>query len=294
MQETSKIILYDGREINHGDCINIPMDRVEPNMFNPNEMDDASFTLLENNVESIGFVDPIVVVPTEDGKFLICDGEHRWEQRRISGEKEIPCIVVSPEIFDEKMLMLQTVRLNKIRGSLNSEKFNALIDQLVNKHDIPFEDLAEELGFADEDEFDALVKQGRAQLPKEARKEYDKAVKNVQGSVSQLAKIIEKLWLKYSNTVPANFFILDYGSQRHLWVTMDKEYLALTTDKFRDIFASGYKVSSVLQHMLADLDVVSYIEEHVTTLEKIDDGEQDLDSLLDLPSANPLEEEVTE
>jgi hypothetical protein len=230
----------------------------------------------------------------DDGSYVVCDGYHRLEAVKIAGDAEVPCIIVSPEIFDEKMLMLQTVRLNKIRGSLNSEKFNALIDQLVNKHDIPFEDLAEELGFADEDEFDALVKQGRAQLPKEARKEYDKAVKNVQGSVSQLAKIIEKLWLKYSNTVPANFFILDYGSQRHLWVTMDKEYLALTTDKFRDIFASGYKVSSVLQHMLAELDVVSYIEEHVTTLEKIDDGEQDLDSLLDLPSANPIEEEVTE
>ena len=294
MQDTSKIILYDGREINHGDCVDLPMDRVEANMFNPNEMDDLSFALLENNVETIGFVDPIVVVPTGDGKFIIADGEHRWEQRRISGEKEIPCIVVSPEIFDEKMLMLQTVRLNKIRGSLNSEKFNALIDQLVNKHEIPFEDLAEELGFADESEFEALVAQGRAQLPKEARKEYDKAVKNISNDINSLAKIIEKLWLKYSSTVPANFFILDYGNMRHLWVTMDKEYLALTTDKFRDIFASGYKVSSVLQHMLTELDVSSFIEEHASVLEKIDDGEQDLDSLLDLPSPISEVEEAAE
>jgi hypothetical protein len=188
------------------------------------------------------------------------------------------------------MLMLQTVRLNKIRGSLNSEKFNALIDQLVNKHDIPFEDLAEELGFADESEFEALVKQGRAQLPKEARKEYDKEVKKIGNSITNLSKIIEKLWLKYSNSVPANFFILDYGSMRHLWITMNKEYLALTTDKFRDIFASGYKVSSVLQQMLAELDVTSFIEDHISALEKIDDGEQDLDSLLDLPSPNMEEE----
>jgi len=293
MQETNKILLHDGREVEHGDSISLPIDLLSANMWNPNEMQDIEFNMLGENIEAVGFVSPIVVVPAPEGGYLIVDGYHRMENMRISGEKEIPCIVVSPEIFDEKMLMLQTVRLNKIRGSLNSEKFNALIDQLVNKHDIPFEDLAGELGFADEDEFEALVKQGRAQLPKEARKEYDKAVKNVQGSVSQLAKIIEKLWLKYSNTVPANFFILDYGSQRHLWVTMDKEYLALTTDKFRDIFASGYKVSSVLQHMLADLDVVSYIQEHITTLEKIDDGEQDLDSLLDLPTANPVEE-ITE
>ena len=295
MQETNKITLHDGRKVEHGALVDIPIDRVVPNLWNPNELDDLSFNMLSDNIDSVGFISPIIVVPMEDGSYTVCDGFHRFEARRISGEKEIPCIVVSPEIFDEKMLMLQTVRLNKIRGSLNSEKFNALIDQLVNKHEIPFEDLAEELGFADEDEFEALVKQGRAQLPKEARKEYDKAVKNVQGSVSQLAKIIEKLWLKYSSTVPANFFILDYGSMRHLWVTMDKEYLALTTDKFRDIFASGYKVSSVLQQMLAELDVTSFIEEHISALEKIDDGEQDLDSLLDLPSpASELEEELEE
>ena len=290
MQEVDKIILADGREVNHGDLISISIDQINPNMWNPNSMSDLEFNMLGENIESIGFVSPIVVVPVEDGTFLVVDGYHRMENMRISGEKEIPCVVVSPEIFDEKTIMLQTVKLNKIRGSLNSEKFNALIDQLVNKHEIPFEDLAEELGFADEDEFEALVKQGRAQLPKEARKEYDKAVKNVQGSVSQLAKIIEKLWLKYSNTVPANFFILDYGSMRHLWITMDKEYLALTTDKFRDIFASGYKVSSVLQQMLAELDVTSFIEDHISALEKIDDGEQDLDSLLDLPSPNMEEE----
>lgn len=295
MQETSKIILHDGREVEHGTLVDIPLDLVAPNLWNPNELDDLSFNMLSDNIDSVGFISPIIVVPMEDGTYTICDGFHRFEARRISGEKEIPCVIVSPEIFDEKMLMLQTVRLNKIRGSLNSEKFNALIDQLVNKHEIPFEDLAEELGFADEDEFEALVKQGRAQLPKEARKEYDKAVKAAQGSVSQLAKIIEKLWLKYASTVPANFFILDYGSMRHLWITMDKEYLALTTDKFRDIFASGYKVSSVLQQMLAELDVTSFIEEHISALEKIDNGEQDLDSLLDLPSpASELEEELEE
>jgi ParB-like chromosome segregation protein Spo0J len=293
MQDTSKIILHDGREVDHGALVDIPIDRVVPNLWNPNELDDLSFNMLSDNIDSVGFISPIIVVPMKDGSYTVCDGFHRFEARRISGEKEIPCIVVSPEIFDEKMLMLQTVRLNKIRGSLNSEKFNALIDQLVNKHEIPFEDLAEELGFADEDEFEALVKQGRAQLPKEARKEYDKEVKKIGNNVNNLARIIEKLWLKYASTVPANFFILDYGSMRHLWITMDKEYLALTTDKFRDIFASGYKVSSVLQQMLAELDVTSFIEDHLTSLEKIDNGEQDLDSLLDLPSpVAELEEEV--
>ena len=280
MKQPSKITLLDGSEVKHGDCVDLPMDHIIPNMFNPNEMDDVSFALLEDNVSRVGFVDPIVVVPSEDGNFLIVDGEHRWEQRRISGEKEIPCIVVSPEIFDEKTLMLQTVRLNKIRGSLNSAKFNSLIDQLVNKHGVPFEDLIDELGFANEDEFDSLVNQGRQQLPREARKEYDKAVKRV-NSIDGLAKLIERLWLKYSDTVPANFFIIDYGNMRHLWVQMSSEHLALTTDKFRDIFSLGYKVSSVLQIMLAELDIPAFVEQYEERLEKVDSTEQDLDSLLE-------------
>jgi hypothetical protein len=280
MKETNKIKLHNDVEVTHGDTIILPIDRIEANMWNPNIMSDVEFNMLSENIEEIGFVAPIVVTPTPDGTYLIVDGYHRLENMKISGEKEIPCIIVSPEIFDEKTIMRQTVRLNKIKGSLDSNKFNTLINQLVNKHEIPFEDLADELGFTDEDEFEALVGKGREQIPKEARKEYDKAVKKV-NSIDGLAKLIERLWLKYSGTVPANFFIIDYGNLRHLWVQMPSDHLALTTDKFRSIFALGYKVSSVLQLLLDDLDVVAFIEQYEDRLEKIDEEEQDLDSLLE-------------
>ena len=283
MQDTGKITLYDGREINHGDCVDLPMDMIVPNTYNPNEMDDASFSLLEDNVERIGFVDPIVVVPGEDGNFLIVDGAHRFEQRKISGEKEIPCIVVSPEIFDEKTLMLQTVRLNKIRGALNPTKFNALVDQLVNKHEVPFDDLMDELGFADESEFETLIDQGRQQIPKEARKEYDKAVKRI-SSVENLAKLIERLWLKYANTTPANFMILEFGGKRHLWLMMRAEFLAIATDLFRECMSRGYTVDSLLETVLLDSSLDDIIENHSETLRRIEeeeDAQQDLDDLLE-------------
>jgi hypothetical protein len=284
MQDTSKIILHDGREVDHGALVDIPIDRVIPNLWNPNELDDLSFNMLSDNIDSVGFISPIIVVPMKDGSYTVCDGFHRFEARRISGEKEIPCIVVSPEIFDEKMLMLQTVRLNKIRGSLNSEKFNALIDQLVNKHEIPFEDLAEELGFADEDEFDALVKQGRAQLPKEARKEYDKAVKNIGGSIDKLSKIIERLWLKYSDTLPANFMILEFNNKRHLWISMKSDTMAILTDLFRNCMAKGYTIDSLMEAALFNFDLDTFIEEGREGLRLIVEEEgapETLDDLLE-------------
>ena len=283
MQDTGKITLYDGREINHGDCVDLPMDMIVPNTYNPNEMDDASFSLLEDNVERIGFVDPIVVVPGEDGNFLIVDGAHRFEQRKISGEKEIPCIVVSPEIFDEKTLMLQTVRLNKIRGALNPTKFNALVDQLVNKHEVPFDDLMDELGFADESEFETLIDQGRQQIPKEARKEYDKAVKRI-SSVENLAKLIERLWLKYGNTVPANFMILEFNNKRHLWVTLHSASMSLFTDLFRECMSRGYTIDSFMEAALLTGDLDTFIELHGDKLRRIEEEDgalQDLDDLLE-------------
>lgn len=281
MKKVDSITLHDGSKVSHGETVTLPIDRIVENLWNPNELTDAEFAMLENNISAIGFIDPITVVPNGDGLYIVIDGFHRAEAQKVAGEKEIPCIVVSPEVFDEKTQMLQTVRLNKIRGSLNTAKFNDLVNKLVNKHEIPFEYVAEELGFTDEDEFEALVNQGREQLPKEARKEYDKAVKKVGGDVNALAKLIERLWLKYSGTLPANFFIIDYGNLRHLWVQMSAEHLALGTDKFREIFAAGYKVSSVLQVLLEDLDVVQFTEQHADRLEKIDDEEQDLDSLLE-------------
>lgn len=280
MQPTNKIILYDGREVSHGDTVKLPMDRIAPNMYNPNEMSEEAFAFLEDNVEQIGFVDPIVVTPDADGNFVIVDGQHRWEQQRTTGAKEIPCVIVSNEIFDEKTVMMQTVKLNNIRGTLNPDKFNALIDKLVNTHGVNFDDLVDDLAFEDEDYFQQLIKAGREEIPKEARKEYDKAVKKV-NSIDGLAKLIERLWLKYSSTLPANFFIIDYGDLRHLWIQMNPEHMATVTDLCRSIFEEGYKVSSVLQILFDEFNLADFIEKHAEKLEKISEGEETLEDLLD-------------
>lgn len=280
METPNKIILFDGREVSHGDTIKLPIDLIVPNMYNPNEMSEEAFSFLEENVEQVGFVDPIVVTPDSDGNFVIIDGQHRWEQQRMSGVKDIPCVIVSNEIFDEKTLMLQTVRLNNIRGTLNPDKFNSLIDKLVNKHGMNFDTLVDDLAFEDVDYFNQLVKAGREEIPKEARKEYDKAVKKV-NSIDGLAKLIERLWLKYSDSIPANFMIIDYGNMRHLWVQMDQSHMAACTDLFRSIFEEGYKVSSVLKTLLDELNLPEFLEAHKDTLEKISEGEETLEDLID-------------
>lgn len=270
--------------LKHGDFVYLPTSKIFPNSFNPNVMSEAEFSMLEKNVQEVGFIDPILVVPDVDGTWTIVDGEHRWETRRITGDNETPCIVVDPEIFNEKVMKLETVRMNKIKGSFDIAKFNTLIKELTEVHEIPFEDLAEELGFVDESEFERMVAEGRKSVPKESVAEYDKAVKKV-NSIDGLYKLIERLWVKYGETLPANFMVLDFGDRRHLWVQLKTESLALFTDLFREILDQGYTVDSFLESALLGLSPKEYIEEHSDTLVRIEDAENaqsNIDSFLGL------------
>lgn len=274
--------LPDG--LKHGDFAYIPTAKIFPNSFNPNVMSEAEFEMLEKNVNEVGFLDPILVIPDQDDTWTIIDGEHRWESRRITGEKDTPCIVVDPKIFNDKVMKLETVRMNKIRGSFDTAKFNALIKDLMEVHEIPFEDLAGELGFSDESEFERMVAEGRRSVPKESVAEYDKAVKKV-NSIDGLYKLIERLWVKYGATLPANFMVLDFGDRRHLWVQLKPESLATFTDMFREVLEAGYTVDSFLELILFGLDVKDFIAQNEDSLIKIEDAENpqtDIDNFLGL------------
>lgn len=263
-------------ELKHGDFTYIPIDRITPNAYNPNIMDETDFAMLEDNISKVGFLDPILVVPIfEDAGEIhweIVDGEHRYQMLRVENEIEAPCIVVDPDIFDEKTRKLQTVRMNKIRGSFDIGKFNALVNNLVKEHNIPFDDISNELGFVDEDEFQQLVGELRKSVPKGARKEYDKAVKSAD-SIQDVYRIVEKLWKRYGDTLPSNFMILDFGRKRHLWVTLKSRALYEISDIFREVMAAGYTIDSYLVTLLKEIDPMNFIDDFKHKMTKIPEGD---------------------
>jgi len=165
----------------HGQMVELPLNALEPNEWNPNELTADQFDMLSENIDEVGFLDPVLVVPLplENGdiqRYRIVDGEHRYEQQRLMDVKTIRCIIADPNRFDEREQKRQTVRMNKIRGQLNIKKFAALANEMMEKHGVPFEDLAREFGFADEDEFQEMIAAARDSLPNEdAKKEFDKA-----------------------------------------------------------------------------------------------------------------------
>jgi hypothetical protein len=267
----------------------LELDKLLINDWNYNEMSDEQQALLEDNIQRVGFLDPILVVPfppNEDGVvfYEIIDGEHRYEMLRMLNHDTASCIVVDPAVFDEKTRMLQTARANHIKGSPNQHRMKQFIKTMVEKHQVGEAELHFEMGFADINEFEALAGEYREALPrdKQVREEFDRRAKNAK-TVAELQAIVESLYNKYGNTAPAHFMIVDCGHKRHLWIQCPPSALSLITEKFKECMEEGYTVSSLLIEMLATVDIPTFVRERAENLQRIpNDGPTEIDELLDI------------
>jgi ParB family transcriptional regulator, chromosome partitioning protein len=65
------------------------------------------------SIEKVGFLAPLVVVPQDDG-YVIIDGQHRFLAAKSLGLKEIPAVIVPPELA-RRMLSLNVEKEPNIR-----------------------------------------------------------------------------------------------------------------------------------------------------------------------------------
>ncbi len=67
----------------------------------PSIQRDISETLVRNlakSIDRVGFVDPILVIPSEDGRYEVINGQHRLQAMKFLGMDRIPAIVLPKEI----------------------------------------------------------------------------------------------------------------------------------------------------------------------------------------------------
>lgn len=93
----------------------VETDLVEPNDYNPNEMEAEMFETLVETVKAEGMNQPVLVRPhpDKDGHFLIVDGENRWKAASYLKTPKIGVVVVP---FDETTARVRTLSFNHIRG----------------------------------------------------------------------------------------------------------------------------------------------------------------------------------
>lgn len=117
----------------------VPIDKVQANNYNPNEVASNNMALLEESIMANGFCFPVVTVFDPDTeKYIIVDGFHRYAIfRDYLLARELPIIILDHDITKR---MEATVQFNRARGvhqvELMSDLVRALIEQGVADDEI--------------------------------------------------------------------------------------------------------------------------------------------------------------
>jgi ParB/RepB/Spo0J family partition protein len=116
----------------------ITIDQINPNSWNPNEMDDHIYRSLVESIRKHGVLQPILV----RSDMTIVKGEKRWKAAKEAGLTELICVIV--ESTDEESKLL-TISLSHLRGRTNEELLASLLEELSAHYSI--EELSIQTGF---------------------------------------------------------------------------------------------------------------------------------------------------
>lgn len=120
---------------------NIPVEQIDPDEQNANEMDAGLYETLVDDIREHGFTQPILVRPVGD-RYRLIDGEHRWRAVSEIGIATIPAIVL--EVSDEDDATLRLLTMNRLRGQFVPIKLAYVIADLARR--IPEKELRSRLG----------------------------------------------------------------------------------------------------------------------------------------------------
>jgi len=102
-----------------------PIDKIYPNSYNPNEMDEKTMELTRLSMREEGFSDPIDIDPSG----MILDGEHRWRIAKELGITHIP-VFIKERYGDDAVIT--TIRKDRTHGEPDLVKLSTIVGELVD------------------------------------------------------------------------------------------------------------------------------------------------------------------
>jgi len=132
----------------------LPVEQVEPNDYNPNNVAHIELGLLLQSIWHDGYTQPIVVSPNgQQGKYTIVDGFHRYFvlkrnqeiYRRCHGR--LPCVILDKGLNDR---MAATIRHNRARGKHTVAGMSNLVFKMLDGG-MSDADICNELGMEPEE-----------------------------------------------------------------------------------------------------------------------------------------------
>jgi ParB/RepB/Spo0J family partition protein len=187
---------------------------IDENSWNPNQMSDSKFNKLTEEIETMGFLDPIQVVPMPNGRYRILGGAHRYNACVIMGYEKVPAVIMDdPKFQDEDLQKFLTLRLNLIKGKMTRDKFTKLYEDLASRHGEDF--IRDSMALIDKNEWEKLkkelVKNLKDSLPKDSPllDNFDDTVKELK-TLDDITKLLESVF-KQKDTGAVGTKILAFG-----------------------------------------------------------------------------------
>jgi hypothetical protein len=232
-----------------GEYQELPVDKLDFSSWNPNEMDEDEEGLLTENVQQLGFIDPIQVVPLTNGRFRVIGGEHRVRVMAKLGRTIIPCITLTDAKWqDEDLQKFVTVRLNMLRGHLNPEKMVKLHQEMVAKYGA--EALQRMFAFTDKAAFAKVLKGVQAGLKKSglskgAQEEIGKKVGKAK-NLDELGQILSKVYDQKGMMLQQGFIAFTYQGSDSVYIRMTPEMKAALDKLMAYCVQSGENINELM------------------------------------------------
>lgn len=136
--------LFNDNSTEENGAVTVNINDIEPNRNQPRkDFDEGALSELADSIAKHGLIQPIVVKPTTNGRYMIIAGERRWRACRIAGLYEVPVMVKDT---DDKTLMELALIENLQREDLNPVEEALGYRSLIDEFSLTQEAVAERMG----------------------------------------------------------------------------------------------------------------------------------------------------
>ena len=131
-------------DIDKKEIVELDISTVYPNEDQPRKVfDEEKIKILSDSIKSYGVLQPIVVKPDENGKYMIIAGERRYRASRAANKDSIPAVIKDLPIRD---IMEIALIENLQREDLNPIEEALAYKSLIDNHNVTQEEISEAVG----------------------------------------------------------------------------------------------------------------------------------------------------
>lgn len=241
---------------NHVEVVFLPLEDLVPDDENPNEMDEATFDALVEEIREQGFDEPIHVRkhPKLKNKYQISSGHHRTRAATVVGLTEIPAII---KPFTDREQKVALVKRNALRGELNKTKLTQLYRDLAKGKDGI--QVQRELGITNPKKFEAMIEKVSSELPPKQRKKLQDAKETIK-SVDDLSSVLNRIFKEAGSELDKGYMVFSFGGKKHHYFQIDDA----TNKKLEAIIKhcenTGVQYTDFMQSIVAGVDLPARIK----------------------------------